>query len=53
MTPLTLSGACFWIMVPHTLYQQTAECHLVRCHVKWLSAYSPGAATENQDNQVK
>lgn len=53
MTPLTLSGARFWIMVPDALYQQTAECHLVRCHIKWLSAYLPAAATKNQDNQVE
>lgn len=40
MTPPTLSGACFWIMVPDTLYQQTVDCHLEmvrrplarRCH---------------------
>ncbi len=53
MTPLTLSGACFRIIVPDTLQQQTAECHLVRCHIKWLSSYLPGAVTKNQDNQVK
>lgn len=47
MTPLTLSGACFWITVPDTLQQQTAECHLVRCHMKWLSAHTPGAASHH------